>query len=72
MDIVRTGSGSGGGGGGGGATSGTSGGREVVLVQEEEKEVGVVAAGVYLAYWMAMGVVLAPAIFLSLFLMQGT
>ena len=46
--------------------------REHALVQEEEKEVGVVAVRVYLAYWTAVGTILAPAIFLALFLMQGT
>ena len=55
----------GGGGGGGGAS------REHALVQEEEKEVGVVALSVYLAYWAAVGSLLAPAIFVALFLMQG-
>ena len=46
--------------------------REHALVQEEEKEVGVVAVRVYLAYWAAVGSILAPAIFFALFLMQGT
>ena len=46
-------------------------GGEHALVQEEEKEVGVVAFSVYLAYWRAVGTVLAPAVFLALFLMQG-
>lgn len=46
--------------------------REQALVQEEEKEVGVVAFSVYLAYWAAVGTILAPAVFLALFLMQGT
>ena len=50
----------------------TSGDREHALIQEEEKEVGVVAVRVYLAYWAAVGSVLAPAIFLALLLMQGT
>ena len=44
---------------------------EHVLVKEEEKEVGVVAFGVYRAYWSAVGNILAPTILLSLFLMQG-
>ena len=52
--------------------SGTAGGsKEHALVQEEEKEVGVVALSVYLAYWAAVGSLLAPAIFIALFLMQG-
>ena len=42
-----------------------------VLVKEEEKEEGVVKFSVYLAYWAAVGILLAPAIFLALFLMQG-
>ena len=46
--------------------------REQALVQEEEKEVGVVAFSVYLAYWAAVGTILAPTVFLALFLMQGT
>ena len=54
------------------SSDGTGGeGREHALVQEEEKEVGVVALSVYLTYWAAVGSVLAPAIFLALFLMQG-
>lgn len=44
---------------------------KTVLVQEEEKGKGVVAPRVYLSYWAAVGRVLAPAIFLALFLMQG-
>ena len=52
--------------------SGTAGGsKETALVQEEEKEVGVVALSVYLTYWAAVGSLLAPAIFIALFLMQG-
>lgn len=44
---------------------------EGVLVMDEEKEVGVVSFGVYKAYYVAVGYVMAPAILLSLFLMQG-
>ena len=44
---------------------------EGVLVMEEEKEVGVVSASVYKAYYIAVGYIMAPAILLSLFLMQG-
>ena len=46
--------------------------REHALVQEEEREVGVVALKVYIAYWAAVGSILAPAIFIALLLMQGT
>ena len=58
------------------ASSGSGGedddeGEEFVLVKEEEKEEGVVAFHVYWSYWMAVGSVLALAIFISLFLMQG-
>ena len=56
----------------GGGGGGDSAGRERGLVQEEEREVGVVAVSVYLAYWTAVGTFLAPAIFLALFLMQGS
>ena len=52
--------------------SGVGSSREHALVQEEEREVGVVAVSVYFAYWAAVGSILAPAIFLALFLMQGT
>ncbi|KAL5483667.1 hypothetical protein EMCRGX_G020072 [Ephydatia muelleri] len=45
---------------------------EGVLVMEEEKEVGVVSASVYKAYYIAVGYIMAPAILLSLFLMQGS
>ena len=45
---------------------------EGVLVKEEEKEMGVVSLSVYFSYLSAVGHVLAPAILLSLFLMQGT
>ena len=41
------------------------------LVKEEEKEVGVVAFSVYLAYWSAVGMFLAPTILLALLLMQS-
>ena len=44
---------------------------EPVLVREEEKGTGVVDPHVYFSYWAAVGSVLAPAIFLALFLMQG-
>lgn len=55
-----------------GTDSSAGSSREQALVQEEEKEVGVVAFSVYLAYWAAVGTILAPAVFLALFLMQGT
>ena len=42
-----------------------------VLVKEEEKEVGVVAFSVFLAYWSAVGLFLAPTILFALLLMQG-
>ena len=42
-----------------------------VLVKEEEKEVGVVSFSVYLAYWSAVGLFLAPTILFALLLMQG-
>lgn len=41
-------------------------------MKEEEKEEGVVRLDVYKSYWIAVGYVLAPTIFISLFLMQGT
>lgn len=44
---------------------------EGVLVTEEEKEVGVVSISVYKAYYVAVGYIMAPAILLALFLMQG-
>ena len=45
--------------------------QEETLVKEEEKEEGVVAFHVYWSYWMSVGSVLALAIFIFLFLMQG-
>lgn len=42
-----------------------------ILVKEEEKEEGVVKFSVYWAYWMSVGMILAPLVLLSLFLMQG-
>ena len=42
-----------------------------VLVKEEEKEEGVVKLDVYKSYWISVGYILAPMIFISLFLMQG-
>jgi len=41
------------------------------LVEEEGKETGSVKLGVYQTYWRAVGACLAPAVLLSLFLMQG-
>ena len=46
-------------------------GDDGVLVKEEEREEGVVKFSVYATYWGAVGIVLSPVIFLSLFLMQG-
>ncbi|XP_011404304.1 PREDICTED: multidrug resistance-associated protein 7-like isoform X1 [Amphimedon queenslandica] len=43
-----------------------------VLVKEEEMEEGVVKVGVYWSYWVSVGLVLAPAVLLSLFLMQAS
>ena len=42
-----------------------------ILVKEEEREEGVVKFSVYKMYWQSVGVILAPLILLSLFLMQG-
>ncbi|XP_064623538.1 ATP-binding cassette sub-family C member 10-like [Lineus longissimus] len=42
------------------------------LVEEEEQETGVVRFHVYQSYWKAVGACLAPAVLLSLFLMQGS
>ena len=42
-----------------------------VLVKEEEREEGVVKFSVYQMYWKSVGMVLAPMILFSLFLMQG-
>lgn len=42
-----------------------------VLVKEEEREEGVVKFSVYRMYWQSVGLVLAPVILFSLFLMQG-
>lgn len=44
---------------------------EAALTREEEKAVGVVSFSVYRSYWSAVGHVLALAILLALFLMQG-
>ena len=55
----------------GAAEPGGGDSREHALVQEEEKEVGVVALSVYVTYWASVGSLLAPAIFIALFLMQG-
>jgi ATP-binding cassette subfamily C (CFTR/MRP) protein 10 len=41
------------------------------LVEEEQQETGVVQFHVYQSYWKAVGACLAPAVLLSLFLMQG-
>eukprot|EP00117_Sycon_ciliatum_P032486 scpid8147/ scgid4352/ Multidrug resistance-associated protein 7; ATP-binding cassette sub-family C member 10 len=43
-----------------------------VLVEEERREKGVVSTSVYKSYWKAVGNVLAPAVLLSLFLMQAS
>ena len=40
-------------------------------MKEEEKEEGVVKFSVYWVYWMSVGMILAPLVLLSLFLMQG-
>ena len=42
-----------------------------ILVKEEEMEEGVVKVGVYWSYWVSVGMILAPVVLLSLFLMQG-
>jgi ATP-binding cassette subfamily C (CFTR/MRP) protein 10 len=43
-----------------------------VLVKEEEKEEGVVRFSVYWSYWLSVGMFLAPAILISLVLMQAS
>ena len=49
---------------------------EIVASAEEEnaerQETGVVKSEIYKVYWVAVGLVLSPAILLSLTFMQGT
>ena len=47
------------------------GGEDGGLVQEEERDQGVVKFDVYKSYWVAVGHCLAPAVLISLLLMQG-